>query len=267
MRFYVESERMKTRKRADISLKKTAIALAALTSVSSAALACQPIPGLAYSMMSTAATVAIVTQSAAALVVVVLVKSLFFSFKSGIRARDAFLLMMAANVFSTIPGVVGAMALGIGGIFTLVAGAPLYFIYIVPARRIAKLLNKRRISPATVNISMIVATYISAALFVSATSMSSEVGLLSYWAMKIVFTTIGVAVGLAISVGYEETCVSKFYKKMSGRSVNFFDPVLRANVWTALTFAALGAAIAIPQRLSSPDFLILAQRAIRAIFG
>lgn len=76
-----------------------------------------------------------------------------------------------------------------------------------------------------------------------------------YWTFKILFATLAVSVGMAISAVLEECVIARLARNAHGE-LSFYTSVIRANYIT-LGLVLLAAAIAtLPKRLSAPGFLV-----------
>ena len=77
---------------------------------------------------------------------------------------------------------------------------------------------------------------------------------LSYWPLKMVSMTVGLAFGIGLSSLWEEWVIASMGSKESGRD-SFLIPVFRANYIAFGAVLVILAAIALPKRLGHPNFL------------
>lgn len=242
--------------------------VAAVLLVPAAAYACEPVPlvvMMSIMSMSSAPMVGFLLHSFVALVAVVAVKSCLFAYKSDMKFHAAFFLMVGANAYSTLPGIVCAVFMAIPTFLVLFGWIALYFLFKIPAERIVKLSGKN-FRPVIVNVVLIIAAYVSMFLCMSVTFADPEPNA-AYWTIKIIYATLGVAIGLVITIGYEEAFVAKLARRKEGGEKSYLQQVTWANVWTAMIFAVIAAGIALPQRLATPGFLLFVQRIVREFAG
>ena len=108
------------------------------------------------------------------------------------------------------------------------------------------------LSPGAVAIFLFLALPLSGALFFSAEQANPHTGY--YWFMKLAYIYAGLAIGIGMTTLWEEWLVFWFAKPKSG--TNLLPAVLRTNLYTFLVLAFIGAALALPQRLSHSSFLL-----------
>ncbi len=192
-------------------------------------------------------------------ILIIVVKCGIFLWKSDFKSVWVILYILLANVVSTFIGIV------VAGMFTSSMMMPigiviLYFIFIPPARRMRQFKHFSRNSAWFIAFVLMIMTVITVVIFgIMAGFMETPY---IYWPLKIVMCTLGVALSLLIIVLYEEAVISGLYKIHKKEKKSFVKPVLWANIYAFGALMLLGAAIALPKRLSSPDFLIFLFRHI-----
>jgi MFS family permease len=185
--------------------------------------------------------------------IVVAIKIGVFFWKSDFRSVHVIWYILVANIFSTFIGlVVSAM---FSSSFAFLPGVViLYFIFLIPGRRLRQFRSFQRFSTWSIAFWLLIVTGITVFVF----------GLMAgyydmpyiYWPLKILMATLGITISLIISVLYEEAIIAELYKRQFKKTKSFVQPVLWGNIIGLALFALIGAAIALPQRLRSPDFLI-----------
>jgi len=94
-------------------------------------------------------------------------------------------------------------------------------------------------------------------LFVFGAAMSAQEGpATGYWALKVLYCILAVGISFIISVVCEDRVITYLYTRKYKTQKSFLDAVLWANIAVFLVIFGIGAAIALPQRLASPNFLI-----------
>jgi hypothetical protein len=78
--------------------------------------------------------------------------------------------------------------------------------------------------------------------------------------------TSAILVSLLISVLYEEAVISKLYRVHRKVEKSFLEPVLWCNIIAFAVVMLIGAIVAFPKRLASPDFLIRLIDALKSFF-
>ncbi len=107
-------------------------------------------------------------------------------------------------------------------------------------------------SKPVIAIVLFLALIVSAILFSAAGTVSLYSG--GYWFLKLGYIYLGVAIGIGFTTLWEEWLVFSFAK--ADQNTNFLSAVMRTNLYTFLVLAFIGAACALPKRLSHPGFLL-----------
>jgi len=234
--------------------------------VPTVARACTPIPQLMIIFVGPAPWGAYALKSLLGLLFVVSIKSILFGYKEkSLKYLVAVLFMFIANIFSTLPGIVGVIitAIPIFWIFTIPL---LYFLFKIPSKYISRHFENDKITANRVNVGMILFTIISIVFFFISQSFV-EIDNIAYWVLKIIFTTLGVSVGLAITIGFEEAVICWLEKQVNKEDKSFIQSVIWANVWSMFIAAGISAAVILPKRFESADFLISMIHFIRRLVG
>jgi hypothetical protein len=185
--------------------------------------------------------------------VVVGIKIWVFFWKSDFRSPHIIWYVFFSNIISTIIGAIVAVMFTSSYAF-LPGGAILYLIFLIPARRLRQFKPFARTSSYILAFGLLFLTYITVVAFgvMSGNYATPYV----YWPLKILMATLGVGISLIISVLYEEAIIAGMHKRRFKQVKSFVQPVLWGNIIALGIFMLIGAAIALPQRLRSPDFLI-----------
>jgi hypothetical protein len=130
------------------------------------------------------------------------------------------------------------------------------YIATLPSKSLRKRMGEKFpdwLSPGAVAAFLFLAVPLNGALFYGAGNTNPHTGY--YWIMKLAYIYAGLAIGIGMTTLWEEWLAFWFAKPKSG--TNFLSAVLRTNLYTFLVLAFIGAAYALPQRLSHPGFLLL----------
>jgi hypothetical protein len=218
--------------------------------------ACEPI----IPFMQVVGGPAIVTGSAIALVIAVALKSLLFAMlQKRLSYVRAVLLMIGGNVITTFVGLIVAAMMGSAGL-TLIGMPVVWVLCWMPSKRVAMTRNVGTIGLAT---AMTFALLVSVFFFAAAQGVLLDNQLVLYWGLKLTAVYLALIVSILLSVFWEEWFVWRVSRLPEEET--FFAPVLRANIYVLLIIMVYAAAVVVPRRLSSPDFLVRLVRAIVAV--
>lgn len=212
--------------------------------------ACEPIVPMAMLYSGTTLFGAIALKSGIGLLLAILIKCLVFYWKSDFKNIRAIGYMILGNVYSTIPGILLGMTFSVP-IFILLA----YPVLLIPAHNMREYKPFRRLGTfgsAGVLFALLLISFI---LFLAA--MGAQEGpAAGYWGLKVLYCILGVGISFIISVVCEDRVITYLYTRKYKTQKSFLDAVLWANIAVFLVIFGIGAAIALPQRLASPNFLI-----------
>lgn len=212
--------------------------------------ACEPIVPLAMLYSGTTLFGAIALKSLIGLLIAVVIKCLVFYWKSDFKNVRAIGYMIFANVYSTIPGVLLGMTFSVPTMILLA-----YPILLIPAHNMKDYKPFRRLGMFGSAGILFALLFIS--LFVFGAAMNAQEGpATGYWALKVLYCILAVGISFTISVVCEDRVISFLYTRKYKTQKSFLDPVIWANIAVFLVIFGIGAAIALPQRLASPNFLI-----------
>ena len=226
------------------------LAIASLL-IAAPAWACEPI----FPMMHVIGGPLFVTGSLQILAAAILVKCVLFAlFQKQIGRGWAALFMFAGNILTTVVGVIATLML-IGAHFFII-GIPVVFLLCwIPARRIPQLLPQRRFSASGVAALMTLGLVVSVILFLVAQGAIYRNEYALYWAIKLAAVYAAMIVSIALTSLWEEWVVWKLARRPAADGT-FVKPVLRANLYTILLVMLYAAALVLPERLKSPNFLV-----------
>jgi len=193
---------------------------------------------------------------------IVVIKSIVFIWKSDVKSVLAVLYVFIANLLSTMIGTIagllvanlGTSLLTIIGFFIFVA--ILYWIFLRPAKRLAKYKKFSKLPPPVIAINLIIITIFATLLMAFSADLLGAGVLALGWVVKVIAVTIAIALSLIISVVYEEAVISALHKLFKKETKSFMEPVIWCNVIAFALVMLVGAGIALPKRLASPDFLL-----------
>ncbi len=212
--------------------------------------ACEPIVPMAMLYSGTTLFGAIALKSGIGLLLAVVIKCLVFYWKSNFKNIRAIGYMILANVYSTIPGILLGITFSVP-IFILLA----YPILLIPSHNMREYKPFRRLGTFGSAGILFVLLLISFVVFVAA--MGAQEGpAAGYWGLKVLYCILAVGISFIISVVCEDRVITYFYTRKYKAQKSFLDAVLWANIAVFLVIFGIGAAIALPQRLASPNFLI-----------
>jgi hypothetical protein len=221
---------------------------------------CEPIVPLYYLLSgSSLAGVAILPKSLWWLAAAVAVKcTAFVCFEKRLPWGRAAVLMLVANVVSTVPGVLLAVLISsVAGVGIVVAMPLVFGLGWMVQRRVNRLsLPKGRlwISGWTALAGFVVFSVLSIALYGRAATVLNQNNYPEYWVFKFLFVTLVACGGIIMSAVLEE-CVIAGMARGSARNVSFYASVFRANYITLGLILFVAAIRMLPERLRSPDFI------------
>jgi len=215
-----------------------------------ACFACEPVVPLMMLYSGTTLFGAIALKSGIGLLLAVVIKCLVFYWKSDFKNIRAIGYMILGNVYSTIPGILLGITFSVP-IFILLA----YPILLIPSHNMKEYRPFRRLGTFGSAGVLFVLLVISLVVFLAA--MGAQQGpAAGYWGLKVLYCILGVGISFIISVVCEDRVITYFYTRKYKTQKSFLDAVLWANIAVFLVIFGIGAAIALPQRLASPNFLI-----------
>jgi hypothetical protein len=190
---------------------------------------------------------------------ILLVKCIVFILKSDFKTIRAVLYVLVANVVSTLVGTVVAMMFTSSDILFM-GIIVLFIVFLIPARRLRHYKRFEKNSTWFIAFALTLITLITIVIFSFMIGYQASPHI--YWPLKVILSTIAIVISLLISVLYEEAVIAKFYKLQTKEEKSFITPVLWSNIIGVGLIVLVGAIIALPARLKSPDFLIGLVRAL-----
>ena len=216
-------------------------------------LACEPVVPFMQVMVPTLA----LSGSLLVLAAAVVLKSVLFAFfeRRLTRVRAAW-RMLLGNVLTSFIGLLVAVMIAsspVGWLF----GAPVVILLCwLPARRLvtaAPLTWLARRSPAAFATGMTGAMLVSCVLFMVGRGVLEAHYLALYWVIKLAAILVALLASITLTAIWEEWIIWRLSSRPEGKG--FFPTVLRANLYVLLLVMAVPAALILPKRLHSPDFL------------
>ena len=228
----------------------------ALLGVPSAARACEPIIPLIHLMSGpNLAGPLFLLHSLGWLAVAVAIKTgAFVLIESRLPPAKALGLMLAANVLSTIPGLLTAV---FAGVLTLLAVPVVFVLGKLAEKRLAALPSEQphRFRGNGLAFLFTGGFIVSVFMFYMAGAALQESSFAKYWILKLFFATMAVSVGMGLSVVLEECAIAVMARKAYGQ-LSFYTSVFRANYFTLAIVLGVAAAQIIPRRLEAPNFIV-----------
>ncbi len=215
-----------------------------------ACLACEPIVPMAMLYSGTTLFGTIALKSGIGLLLAVVIKCLVFYWKSDFKNIRAIGYMILANVYSTIPGILLGITFSVPMLILLA-----YPILLIPSHNMKEYKPFRRLG--TFGSAGVLFVLLLISMFVFAAAMGAQEGpAAGYWGLKVLYCILAVGISFIISVVCEDRVITYLYTRKYKTQKSFLDAVLWANIAVFLVIFGIGAAIALPQRLASPNFLI-----------
>ena len=210
----------------------------------------------------------------AVLLAVVIFKSGVFAWleRRELRPAYGFGLMLLGNVFSTIVGIFSTLLAFSSGVALLIGMGTTCLLAIPPAGRLRHFWQARRgkapLSAFIMAFLLALLLLVSLVLFGAAAQQSYAGNMLAYWLLKFTYVLVGIGISLFLSALWEEYVIQWGYKVWKlGPRQDFVVSSLRANLYALVLVGALGAAIALPERMRSPNFLISLWQQLAQAFG
>jgi len=192
----------------------------------------------------------VATNSALGLLLAIGVKSMVFIWKSDFKTFRAVIYMLLANMYSTLPGILLTVAFAAPMIILI---TPL--IYIIPARNMVWFKPFERFNVIIIALILAALTFVTLLLWGAAWGLQ-DTSLSAYWAIKFVYSSIAIGISFVITIACEESVISYLYERKYNQKRSFMEPVFWANAAVFILVVGIAAAVAIPKRLTSPDYLI-----------
>jgi hypothetical protein len=179
--------------------------------------------------------------------------------------------MFLGNVLTSFVGLLVAVMIASGAGIWLV-GVPLVCILCwLPSRRLVKVAPVAwlaRTSPAGLAGMMTSALLASCVLFTVGQGAIRSHQLTLYWIVKLIAIFLALLASVTLTTVWEEWVVWRLSSRPEGKG--FFVSVLRTNLYVLVLVMVVPAALILPKRLKSPDFLAkrpsttVAQRSARS---
>jgi hypothetical protein len=227
--------------------------LAASLLVASPALACEPVVPFMQVMVPALA----LTGSIFVLVAAVIVKSVLFAvFERRLPRLHAAWRMFLGNVLTSFVGLLVAVMIA-SGVGVWFVGVPLVCILCwLPSRRLVRVAPVAwlaRTSPAGLAGMMTSALLASCILFMVGQGAIRSHQLTLYWIIKLIAIFLALLASVTLTTVWEEWVVWRLSSRPEGKG--FFVSVLRTNLYVLVLVMVVPAALILPKRLKSPDFL------------
>jgi len=200
----------------------------------------------------------LLTRSWIILFLAVALKTLLFAvLQKHLSFIRASLLMFAGNVLTAFVGVLAAAMIGSGPIM-LIGIFIVWGLSLIPARRLLTIVKHPclgKFNAAGLAGSMSLALAASCLLFGISARFADTNQLMVYWVWKIIAVYLALAVSIILTAFWEEWVVWKFSSCPADYS-GYVQPVIRANLVVLMCIMLFAAAVTLPKRLKSPNFLV-----------
>ncbi len=221
-------------------------------------LACEPVPYIAQMWMGPAINLSIVTNTLIALAIVVSIKSFLFACLARVGIARGFFMMVAANVVSTIPGLMVAASLSIPGLPCFVGfGLFILFTWWAGGYVSEQLENTswRWLTKDNFVSLTFFALFISIITCVFMMNLRVEPGyILQFFVIKWFAFFMGLIASIALTIGWEGSVVACMAPAGADQN-KLLRATVAANLWTFFGVFLIGALIALPHRLKRRSFL------------
>ncbi len=217
------------------------------------ALACEPV----IPFMQVMAPALALSGSVLVLAAAVLLKSVLFAvFERRISRGQAAWRMFLGNVLTSLVGaLVGAMIASGPGVWLV--GVPVVFLLCwFTSRRFvdaAPMEWLARTPPVVLATVMTILLLASCVLFGLSQEAIRTRQLALYWIIKFAAIAFALLASVTLTTVWEEWIIWRLSSRPKGKG--FFPTVLRANLYALVLVMAIPAALILPKRLKSPDFL------------
>jgi hypothetical protein len=216
--------------------------------------ACEPI----LPFMKVVEGPAMLAGSLAALAGAVALKMIAFAFlQKKIGFFRGLFFMFIGNILTTFVGVIVAAMLG-NGAFLLLGAPVVWVLSLLPAKRLVAARAFPMLTafgPGFVATLMTLALMLSAFLFMLVQCGTFLDRLLLHWGIKLTATYLGLIVSIILTAFWEEWTIWRLSASPDQEDC-FVRPVLLSNLLVLFCVMLFDAAIIIPSRLKSRDFIV-----------
>jgi hypothetical protein len=164
--------------------------------------------------------------------------------------------MLLGNILTSFIGVLVAVLIASSADIWLIGAPVVCLVCWLPARRLVKaapLAWLARRSPAGIAGLMTIALLASCVLFGLGQGAIETHQLILYWTIKLVAIFLALLASVTLTTVWEEWMIWRLSSRPDGPG--FFESALRANLYVLILVMAVPAALILPKRLKSPDFL------------
>lgn len=254
---------MRKNKRCPVKQAVLVAAFAGLTA-SAPAWACEPVLPLAQALSGGL----FLLPSLTFLAVAVAAKAVTFAvLERRLSWWRAIVSMCAANLFSSVIGVLVSFA-AIVPMLILFSLPLVYILSLVPAARLRQAgpAPCNRMSARSLAAAVVLLYVITWVLFgFSQFQLGLTVAGPAYWPLKFAYLFVALVISIFLTTIWEEWIVSRVSGSAPGE--DYLGTVLKANLVTLFVIMLYAAAMMLPKRLASPDFLVFLRPVRDAVAG
>jgi len=223
-----------------------------LVLAASHAWACEPV----IPFMQVTAPALALSGSVLVLLAAVLLKSALFAlFEKRLPHLRAAGRMFLGNVLTSLVGLLVGVMIATSAIWII--GVPLVcYLCWLPSKRLVKTAPMGWLegtSPGNIAALMTAAMLGSCFLFIMGQGALQTHNMVLYWTIKVAAIFLALFASVALTVVWEESVIWLLSSRPEGTA--FFAPVLRSTLYVLLLVMAFAAALTLPKRLKTPDFL------------
>jgi hypothetical protein len=224
--------------------------------------ACEPVVPLVILFIGPSILVAVVAHSLLGLLAAITVKVIVFLWKCDEKNIKFAYYIVVANFYSLIPGII--IALFFSAPFLFIFIVPLFILFILmylPAKNLVNYHPFAKANTWVIATILFCATLFTAVLWGFASDFGQHGSYIGYWLFKILCCIFAAGVSITLTILFEDAIINWLYLKYHKEKKSFIKPVVWANAAVFILIAGIGAALALPKRFASPDFILGALRA------
>ena len=181
-------------------------------------------------------------------VVVIFKAAAFARFQTRLSFRTALLWMLAANLFTSLIGVVVPAMIDRGGILLFLGVPMVWAVCLLPAQRLIAAAPRYfvRFDPRYLAFGIAMVLVVSYLLLLMWRSVPDGGSFVRYWFFKVPALYVGLFVGVALTAFLEEWIVWRL-SNSDDDDVSFVPPIIRTNLIVLAAIALISTAVVIPR--------------------
>ncbi len=181
----------------------------------------------------------------------------FVRLEKGLRAKDAVWMMIKANLYSSVMGILASFS-AVMPIFLFVSLPIIYLASLVPAGRILNYANwagkTMRMTKKLLAFGFVAAFIATIVLFEIARMHLDERDYAQYWIWKFIYVTVALGLSILMTASWEESMIARLAARKYPEAT-YFVSVVRANYVTFGLLLLIAAVLILPARFRNAHFL------------